>query len=163
MREDIAGAVKAFDPDVAITRLFTLPELHADNMGSEVRLLRSMSVFALAAILVSAVGLYGIISYAVSQRTAEFGIRLALGARRRSVVALVLRDCLRLAGIGAIAGFAASAAAVRVIRSALYGVSPADPLTIVAVLLLVSCVAAVAAWLPARRATRVDVMASIRM
>jgi putative ABC transport system permease protein len=121
-----------------------------------------MSSFALAAILISAIGLYGVISYAVSQRTREFGVRLALGAQRRQVLSLVLSQGFRLAVVGALLGAAGAIAALQLMRSLLFGVSPTDPLTLACVVSAVSLVALFAAYVPAQRAMLVDPMTSLR-
>ena len=157
----VRAAVRAFDPDVAVTRLLTMDALRAASMGSERTLLRLMAGFALAAILISAVGLYGLVSYSVSQRTREFGVRTALGATGGAVLRLVLAQGLGLAATGAAIGLAGSLVVARVMRSLLYGVAPGDPLTLAAVAAAVSGVALLASWIPARRATRVDPLASL--
>jgi predicted permease len=158
----VRAAVRAFDPDLAITRLLTVDELRAGSMAAERRLLRLMAGFAVAAVLMSAVGLYGLVSYSASQRAREFGVRTALGASSGAVLRLVLAQGLRLAATGAAIGLAGSLATARVTRSLLFGVSPSDPLTLAGVAAAVCGVSLLAAWIPAWRATRVDPMASLR-
>lgn len=153
---EIRAAVRAFDPDVAVTRLLTMDALRASSMSAERRMLRLMAAFALAAVLMSAIGLYGLISYSVTQRTRELGVRAALGAGRVAVTRLVLAQGIRLAAAGAALGILGAAAALRVMRSLLFGVSATDPLTLAAAALTVCGVALLATWAPARRATRVD-------
>ena len=158
----VRAAIRAFDLDIAITRFFTMEALRADSMASERTMLRLMGAFSLAALLISAIGLYGLISYSVAQRTREFGVRLALGARGGSVVGLVMRQGLRLVAAGAALGIAGALAALRVMRSMLYGVSPTDPFTLGGVVLLICAVAVLACYLPARRATLVDPLRVLR-
>jgi ABC-type antimicrobial peptide transport system permease subunit len=153
--------VRAFDPDIAVTRLLSMDALRAGSMSSERTMLRLMAGFALAAILMSAVGLYGLVSYSVSQRTREFGVRTALGAPRGAVLGLVLGQGVRLAATGAAIGVVGAVATLRVMRSLLFGVSPTDPLTLAGVVALVCGVALLATYVPARRATRVDPLTSL--
>jgi putative ABC transport system permease protein len=121
-----------------------------------------MGVFAAMAVLLSAVGIYGVLTYAVGQRTREFGVRTALGARGRDVLALVLRQGLLLTIIGMGIGLAGAIALTRYIEGMLYGVKPLDPLTYVAVVALFAAVTSIASYLPARRATRIDPMTALR-
>ena len=107
-------------------------------------------------------GIYGVLAYLVTQRTQEIGIRLALGAERRSVLALVLRQGLGLSVAGIVLGLAVALGAARVMTSVVYGVDPRDPLTFAAVVALLLGIALVASWLPARRATRVDPLVALR-
>jgi ABC-type antimicrobial peptide transport system permease subunit len=158
----VRAAARAFDPDLAITRLLTMDDLRAGSMAAERRLLRLMAGFALAAVLMSAVGLYGLVSYSASQRAREFGVRTALGASRGAVLRLVLAQGLGLAATGAAIGLAGSLATAGVTRSLLFGVSPSDPLTLAGVAAAVCGVSLIAAWIPAWRATRMDPMASLR-
>jgi predicted permease len=158
----LRNAVRAFDPDVAITRLNTMNELRAADMGSERLTLRMMVGFALVAVIVSAIGLYGLISWSVSQRGREFGVRLALGARRHQVLRLVLGQGMRITVIGVLVGVTTAFATSHLMQSMLFGVAPADPLTLAAVAGLVMGVAMLAALVPARRAIRVDALISLR-
>jgi ABC-type antimicrobial peptide transport system permease subunit len=121
-----------------------------------------LGLFASGAVLLGAIGLYGVMSYAVSQRVPEIGLRMALGATQRSVVRLVVRQGMKLALAGAGAGLAGSFALTRVLEGLLYDVSPADPLTLAAACLALLGVAWLAALLPARRAARVDPLAALR-
>jgi len=118
--------------------------------------------FALAALVITAVGLYGVISYAVAQRTREIGIRIALGASPNTVGRRVARQglALTLAGVGV--GAAAALMATRILRSMLFGVAPGDPTVLAAVAVLLAAVALLASWIPARRAAAVDPLIAIR-
>jgi putative ABC transport system permease protein len=118
--------------------------------------------FALVALLLAMIGVYGVISYSVERRTNEIGIRMALGAERSTVFRLVLGEGMRLAVIGAAVGIVAALALTRLLAGMLYGVSAHDPLTYAAVALVLGAVAAVACWLPAWRATRVDPIVALR-
>jgi len=119
-------------------------------------------VFAAGALLLAAIGIYGVMSYAVTRRTHELGIRAALGSSRGEIVALVLREGMKLAAIGMGCGLAAAAALTRLMAGMLYGVRPADPLTLAAVALLLGGIAVAACYLPARRATAVDPVVALR-
>jgi putative ABC transport system permease protein len=118
--------------------------------------------FALIALVLSAVGLYGVIAYSVTQRTREIGVRVALGADRRSVERLVVGAGLRLTGHGLVLGVAAALASTRLLSGLIYGVTPADPASFVAIGVLVVAVALLASYLPARRAVRIDPVAALR-
>jgi len=121
-----------------------------------------ITAFAVLALVLAAVGLYGVVAYGVSQRTREIGVRVALGAEPKAVVRLVVGGGLRLAAAGVVIGAVLAAAATRVLESMLYGVSPTDPLTFGAVALLVTAIALVASYVPARRALRVDPAEALR-
>jgi len=108
------------------------------------------------------VGIYGVMSYAVTRRVREIGIRSALGASRQEIVGLVLRQGMRVAGIGMAAGLVAAVALTRLMSTLLYGVRPADPLTLVAVTFLLGAIALLACYVPARRATAVDPLIALR-
>jgi ABC-type antimicrobial peptide transport system permease subunit len=120
------------------------------------------AVFAVLALVLAAVGLYGLVSFAVAQRTRDIGIRMALGASRGRVLADVLRDGMTLATLGTAFGLAGAVALTRVLGSLLFEVSPRDPATLVIVASVLAAVTLVASWLPARRATRVDPMVALR-
>ncbi len=121
-----------------------------------------LTIFGVVAVLLSAMGLYGVMAYTVTQRTREIGVRVALGAGRRDVVRLVLGRAVRLAGLGLGIGLVVAFVAARLLRSLLYGVGAADPATFASIVMLLGAVAVLAGWLPARRAARVDPMIALR-
>jgi ABC-type antimicrobial peptide transport system permease subunit len=121
-----------------------------------------MAVFAVLALVIAAVGLYGVMAYSVAQRTQEIGIRMALGAKASDVIGLVVGQAMRLTLIGMGIGFAAAFALTRGMASQLFGVSPSDPPTYVGVIVILALSSVLAAWVPAYRATRVDPMRVLR-
>jgi ABC-type antimicrobial peptide transport system permease subunit len=130
--------------------------------GPQRLLAQLLSAFAAAALLLAALGIYGVVSYAVSRREREIGVRLALGAQTGDVLRMMLGEGLRLSLIGVACGIAAALALARLLASFLYGVSATDPLTYLMVAIALSVVATLASLLPARRATRVDPAISLR-
>ena len=122
-----------------------------------------LTAFAIIALVLSAVGLYGVIAYSVTQRTREIGVRVAMGAAPRAVAGMVVGDALRLAAVGVVLGAFASMACTRVLGSLLYGVSPADPLTFAIIALLVVAIALLASYVPVRRALRIDPAEALRV
>jgi ABC-type antimicrobial peptide transport system permease subunit len=118
--------------------------------------------FAAAALLLAVVGLYGVMAYAVTRRTREIGIRIALGATPAKILSLVLKQGARVTAVGVVIGVVGSFLLTRAIRSLLFGLSPTDPLTFAAVALLLIAVALLACWVPARRAAKVDPMVALR-
>jgi putative ABC transport system permease protein len=121
-----------------------------------------LGIFSCAALVLAAVGIYGMVSYSVSQRTHEMGIRLAIGAERRDVLLLVLGHGARVALLGIAVGIAAALGLTRLMSNLLFGVSATDPLTFAGVAMLLTLVALVASYIPARRAMRVDPMVALR-
>ena len=121
-----------------------------------------LALFATLAVVLAAVGIYGLLSYLVSQRTREFGIRMAIGASQRDVLALVVRKGLLLTGAGVVAGLALALAITRLMRALLFGVGPADIVTFAAVPAILVAVALLASYLPAARATRVSPLLALK-
>jgi len=154
---------QAMDPQAPRFEVETLATQIAASLGKERLLAALSSGFGLLALLLSCFGLYGVLSYAVARRTREIGIRIALGADRRDVIRLVLRDALRLVLLGVALGIPAALAASRLVYSQLFGISAADPGAIGLATLILLAVAAAASYLPARRAARVDPLVALRV
>jgi putative ABC transport system permease protein len=154
-------AVRRLAPD-APPRFRTFSQLYAASLGSRRFNLLLLGVLAAAALLLAVAGIYGVMAYSVTQRTREIGVRMALGARGADVLVLVLRQGMQTAAVGLVLGIVGSFALMRTIESLLYGVRPADPVTFVAVVLLLAMVALLACYLPARRAASMDPMTALR-
>ncbi|MGJ5819239.1 ADOP family duplicated permease [Paludibaculum fermentans] len=156
------AAVAAVDRRAPVLTLSTLGLVVRSNMYEQELAAAVVGGLGLIALILAAVGLYGVISYTMVQRTREIGIRMAIGAQRSDALRLILGQGLRLAGIGIAAGFAAALAAGPLLSNLVYGVSPRDPLTFASVALLMLLVALAASFLPARRATRIDPLLAVR-
>jgi putative ABC transport system permease protein len=152
----IRGRIAAIDRDQPIASIQPMTARVATSVAQRRMQMNVLAVFAGMAILLAAIGLYGVMSYSVTERAREMGIRLALGAARRDVVALVLGQALRIVAIGVVLGVGGSLMLVRFLRSLLFQVNPGDPLVHVSVVTLLVAVAIVATYLPARRASRLD-------
>jgi putative ABC transport system permease protein len=144
------------DPAVPIVRLREMDAVFADSISRPRLLAQLLGAFAGLALLLATIGTYGVLSYMVTARRREIGVRLALGASRSSVVGLVMKQGLEATVTGVIVGVAGAFAANRTIASLLYGVQPTDAVTIAAVIATISAVAAFACWLPGWRASRLD-------
>ena len=158
----VRGVVGEIDPDLALYNIRTMKDLAANNSRSMEAMTGLLVVFAMTAITLAAVGLYGVVSFAVSRRTHEIGIRIALGAVSGNVLRLILKHFMTLALFGVIGGVGLALLLVRSIDTLLYGVSPADPVVIGTVGVLMILVSLVASYIPARRATKVDPMVALR-
>jgi len=158
----IREAVSAVDPGLPIVQLRTMEDVVGASLARQRFLSLLLGIFAGVALLLAAIGTYGVLSYMVSERHREIGIRMALGAGNGQVVALVLRQGLTIATIGIVVGVAGALALSRITRSLLYGVDPADPATFGAVVAVIAAVATVACLVPMLRATRVDPLTAIR-
>jgi putative ABC transport system permease protein len=158
----VRGEVSALDRTLPVSRVKTLQQMIDERSSSKRVLTWTLGVFALAALLLAAVGIYAVMSYAVTQRTYEIGVRMALGARERDVLRLIVAQGLKLTLIGVIVGLAGALALTRALTFFLFGVTATDPLTFVAVALLLAGVALVACWIPARRAAKVDPLIALR-
>jgi predicted permease len=158
----VRNEVKAIDPNQPVTNVRTMEQAVAESVSRRRFIMLLLAVFAAVALLLTVVGLYGVISYSVTRRTHEFGVRLALGAQARDVLRLVVGDGLRLAAAGVGIGLVAAIALTRGMVSLLFNVSALDPLTFTLVTALLVFVALVSSYIPARRATKVDPMIALR-
>ena len=156
------GAIKEVDGDLPIFDVKTMTEAVSESVSQPRFYATLLGSFAMIALVIAALGIYGVISYAVSQRTRELGIRIALGAQRDRVVRLVIGQGLALTIVGIVVGIVGAAALTRLLASLLFGVTPADPLTFAAVSAVFLIVACLASYLPARRAARVDPIIAMR-
>ncbi len=158
----IRKAVQAVDPDAALVEARTMDEVIAPQLAQPRLNALLLSAFAFAAVLLAAIGLYGIMASAVSHQTRELGVRLALGATPDRLRAMILRQALTVAGAGALTGLLGALAGSRLITSMLFEVTPTDPVALLGACGLLLAVALLAAYIPARRATRVDPMVALR-
>jgi predicted permease len=158
----VRDELKGLNKNLTLYEINTLSAQLAEALSNERMIAVLLGVFGVAALLLAAVGLYGVMSYAVARRTHEIGVRIALGAQTRDIMILVLWQGMMLLLVGAIVGLAASFALTRLMSSLLYGVSATDPLTFAGITLLLASVALLACYLPARRATKVDPMVALR-
>jgi putative ABC transport system permease protein len=156
------AAIHRVDPDQAVSDIQTMETVFSDSVSSPRLQAILLLVFAGLAVALAMIGVYGVVSYSISQRTNEIGIRVALGARSADVFQMLLREALALSAIALLLGLAGSLAMSRVLRSLLFEVTPTDPRTLASVCLLVLMVSVLAAVLPARRATRIDPMVALR-
>jgi len=154
--------VAALDRDVAVARVDTLTSFAAESISGQRFGALLLTLFAAAAALLAGVGVYGVMSYAVARRSYEMGVRLALGATPASLFGLVIGRGLVLAAIGEATGLADGLAVGRLMRGLLYGVQPSDPVTLVAVPLVLALVATLACALPGRRAARTEPLTALR-
>jgi putative ABC transport system permease protein len=155
-------AVRDADPNAGIESIVPMTRLVASSLARQRFYAVMLGVFAATAAMIAAIGIYGVLAYAVAQRTREIGIRMALGAQESQVLGLVLKTGGRLTVIGIVLGLAGAAAGGHVLRDMLFGVTPLDIGTFVLVASLFGLVAMAASYLPARRATRVDPMVALR-
>jgi predicted permease len=162
LMDQVRQAVWSINPNLPLARVQTLDRILAQSMARTSFTLVMLGIAAAMALLLGGVGLYGVISYIVSQRTREFGVRLALGARAGDIGGMVVRQASLLVGAGLVVGLAAAAGLTRLMSALLHGVAPFDPLTFLAVACTLAAVAFGAAWLPARRAAKVDPIEALR-
>ncbi|HVF44995.1 MAG TPA: FtsX-like permease family protein, partial [Pyrinomonadaceae bacterium] len=158
----LRGAVSELDKDQLIWQTRTLDQLISASVAGRRFNMTLLGLFASAAVLLAALGLYGVMAYSVTRRTHEIGVRMALGAQGGDVLRMVVGQGMRLAALGVAVGLAAAFALTRVLASLLYGVTATDPLTYAGLAALLASVAFLASYLPARRATKVDPMEALR-
>lgn len=159
---DLRAAVSSIAPGVPVYALSTMQQVIAGTLASSHFDTFLLAIFAVIALALSSIGIYGVLSYVVAQRTRDIGIRMALGATRAVILRDVLSYGLRLAAIGLALGIVAALAGTRLLASLLFGVQPTDPITLISVSLLLAFFAFIAGFLPARRATRLDPMSALR-
>ena len=162
LAESIRREVRAVDPNEPVFSVRTMDAVVASAMAERRFTMVLLALFATTALALSAIGIYGVMAYFVTQRTHEIGIRMALGATRRDVVGMVLHQGVRLAAAGVVAGVIGALLATRAISALLFNVGPRDPWTIVALSATLTAVALLACYIPARRATRVDPIRALR-
>jgi putative ABC transport system permease protein len=159
---NIRKVVANIDPEEPVTDITTMDRFLAQSINDSEFLMRLLEIFAGMALLLATVGIYGVMSCFVKERTHEIGIRIALGAERSSVLALITKLDLKLALIGVAVGAALAIALTRLIARFLFGVSTADPITLAAVAAVLVSIALLACYVPARRATNIDPMVALR-
>ena len=158
----IRKAVSQIAPNLPLKRIRTMNDLVDESLSTQTMITKLAGFFGALAVLLACIGIYGIMAYTVTGRTNEIGIRLALGAQRKDVLWLVLRETLVLVLIGALIGLPAVFGAARLIKSQLFGMSAADPVSLILATVLMFVVAVIAAYIPARRASRTDPMVALR-
>jgi putative ABC transport system permease protein len=156
------GALRQIDPNQPLSDIEPLETVLADSLARPRLVALLLAIFGGAALLLAAIGIYGVMTYIVTARTQEIGVRVALGASHARVLRLVVGQAMAMAGLGIAIGIAGALALTRLLASLLYGVTPTDPLTFTAVALLLALVAVAASLLPARRAAAVDPMVAMR-
>jgi putative ABC transport system permease protein len=156
------SALQQLDPEPPLAGVATMDQLLADSLSRSRFTMLLLGIFSAVALVLAAVGIYGLIAYSVTQRTQELGIRIALGAQRRDVLRLVLGEGARLTLLGLALGVLAALAVSRLLATMLFGISATDPVTFAGVVALLAIVALLACFIPARRATRVDPIVTLR-
>ncbi|HYY73063.1 MAG TPA: FtsX-like permease family protein, partial [Candidatus Bathyarchaeia archaeon] len=158
----IRVAVQDVDKDQPVSQIATMDELFAKSLGPRRFRTLLLGLFAMLALMLATIGIYGVIAHSCAQRASEFGLRVALGAGRGEIIRLVMRQGLAVAALGVGSGLVCAFLVVRFVASLLYGVKPTDPITFIAVPVLLTGVALAASYIPARRAMRVDPMVALR-
>ncbi|HEY9464385.1 MAG TPA: FtsX-like permease family protein, partial [Vicinamibacterales bacterium] len=158
----VRDAVRQMDPSATVSNIATMDQIVSNAMSRPRLYAVLLGIFAGVAMMLAAIGIYGVLSYLVAHRAREIGIRMALGAQRAQVVTLVLRHTTMLTVVGMVAGMVGAMALSRYLESLLYGLTPLDPTTFLAVVVVFGFVATIASYVPARRATRVDPLVALR-
>jgi ABC-type antimicrobial peptide transport system permease subunit len=158
----VETAIHGYDPQQAISEVQTMDHVFSDSAAEARFQLILLFIFAGIAVALAMIGVYGVVSYSVTQRTQEIGVRMAMGADTRQIARMVLREALWLAGIAAAIGLAGAILLTRVMESLLYETAPNDPATLAISATAILIVATVAALVPARRATQVDPLVALR-
>jgi ABC-type antimicrobial peptide transport system permease subunit len=162
LADEVREQVKRLNPALAVADVQLMDQITQESVATPRFAFALVGLFAALAILLAAIGIYGVISYSVSQRTSEFGLRVALGAQRVDVLRLVLTHAAALVLAGTALGVVFALVLARVLKSLIYDVSPADPLTFASVGLMVIVIAVLACYIPARKATKADPMIALR-
>jgi putative ABC transport system permease protein len=162
LTNSIKAQLATIDPDLPLTSVKVFEDYIAKSLARPRFNALLLSIFAATALLLTAIGIYGVMAYSVAQRTNEIGIRIALGAAKSSIFRLIVGQAMVLVAISVAVGVVGAFAATRLLNSLLFGVGAADPVTFGAIVLLISAVAFLAAWLPARRAAQVDPIIALR-
>ncbi len=160
--EAIRRTIRSLDAEQPLAQMRTMEEILGETYARQRFSTVLMSGFSIIALLLAAIGIYGMLAYSVNERTREIGVRVALGAQPRSIVSMIVGSGLRLVAGGTVVGIAGALALSGLIKGMLFGIQPTDVLTYVAVALLLASVAIVAAWIPARRAARLDPLNALR-
>ena len=159
---DVHAVVRPVDRDLPVFDVRTQAQQIDATLSRERLFVVLTSAFGVLALVLASIGIYGLMAHGVSRRTNEIGVRIALGAERRDVVVMILREASSLAVAGAAMGVVSAAALSRYIRAMLFGITPADPATIAVAVAAMMLVALLAAWLPARKASQLDPMIALR-
>jgi putative ABC transport system permease protein len=159
----VRNVVESLTPDVPVHSIITMDQVVKRSMANRLFSLELLGVFATAALLLAAIGIYGVMSYTFSQRTHEVGVRVALGAQRLDILRLAMGEGMFVVAIGLLIGLAGTLSVTRVFQSMLFGVEATDPITLIGVAAILAAVALLACYIPARRATRVDPLVALRV
>jgi ABC-type antimicrobial peptide transport system permease subunit len=158
----VRAAIREFDPDMPCNEFTTLDHIVEQAISPRRLVTTILSCFSSCALLLAAIGLYGIIAYSVGRRTQEIGIRIAVGAQRGDIMRMIVLEGLALAGLGVMIGLAGAYFVTRMLRSQLYGVTAGDPWTFMITAVILVIVTLLACYVPARHATRIDPMEALR-
>jgi ABC-type antimicrobial peptide transport system permease subunit len=156
------AALARTEPNMRVTDAKTLNDAIGGRVAQDRMLAQLSTAFAVVAALLTAIGLYGVLSYGIARRTNELAVRKALGAQHGMLMGMIARETAWLVVLGIVAGGILSVAVIRLLTARLYGVSPTDPITVAAALVGLTAVATLATWLPAYRASRVDALVALR-
>ena len=159
---NLKARIRALDNNLPVKGITAIDEMFSASLSRQRFNTLLLTIFSWLALALAAIGIYGVMSYTVTQRTHEIGIRMALGAQRRDVLKLIVRQGIGLAVLGVALGLAAAFALTRLMSSLLFGIGATDPFTFAAIALLLVAVALLACYIPARRATKVDPMVALR-